>query len=164
MLTLDAKQIIREENEEVTMIYLMRNRLLAAVITFHMILFITSPAMAAMVPSQGSSPAGSQEIQRDIDKIQHALESKLVQEKLKAYGLTPDEVSGKLSSMTPQQIHMLAQASDDVLAGGDGLGVVIALLIIIILFIVILKLLNKQVIIKMTGTDGIDYIDMSALC
>jgi hypothetical protein len=146
------------------MIYLMRNRFLAAFITFHMILFVTSPAMAAMVPSQGSPQAGSQEIQKDVDKIQHALESKLVQEKLKAYGLTSDEVSAKLSSMSPEQIHMLASASDDILAGGDGLGAVIGVLIIILLIIVILKLLNKQVIIKMTGIDGIDYIDMSALC
>ena len=54
-------------------------------------------------------------------QIQQALENKLVQEKLKAYGLTSDEVASKISSMTPGQIHMLATASDDVLAGGDGL-------------------------------------------
>jgi hypothetical protein len=117
-----------------------------------------------MIPSQGSPQAGNQEVKKDIDKIQHALETKIVQEKLKAYGLTSDEVSAKLSSMSPEQIHMLASASDDVLAGGDGLGTIIAVLLIIVLIIVILKLLNKQVIIKMAGIDGIDYIDMSALC
>jgi hypothetical protein len=111
----------------------------------------------------GSSKAGSQEIQKDIDTIQHALESKLVQEKLEAYGLTSDEVSAKLSSMTPEQIHMLAIASQDVLAGGDGFGAVIAVLIIIILIIVILKLLNKDIIIKMSSLDGSDCADLPAL-
>jgi hypothetical protein len=130
------------------MISTMRNRFLAAFVTFHMILFVTSPAMAAMIPPMGSSKAGSQEIQKDIDTIQRALESKLVQEKLEAYGLTSDEVSAKLSSMTPEQIHMLSVASQDVLAGGDGLGAVIAVLIIIILIIVILKLMHKEIIIR----------------
>jgi len=145
------------------MISTMRNRFLAAFVTFHMILFVTSPAMAAMIPSIGSSKAGSQEIQKDIDTIQRALESKLVQEKLEAYGLTSDQVSAKLSSMTPEQIHMLSVASQDVLAGGDGLGAVIAILIIIILIIVILKLMHKDIIIKMSSLDGSDCADLPAL-
>jgi predicted PurR-regulated permease PerM len=142
----------------------MRNRFIAAFITFHMVLFVTSPAMAAMIPSQGSQQATGQEMQKEIDKIQRALESKLVQEKLKDYGLTADEVSAKLSSMTPAQIHTLAQASDDVLAGGDGLGAVIAVLVILILIIIILKLLHHDIIIKMTGIDGPDCADLPALC
>ncbi len=43
---------------------------------------------------------------------------------------------------------MLAQASDQVLKGGDGIGVVIGVLVIILLVIVILKLLNKEIIIR----------------
>jgi hypothetical protein len=39
--------------------------------------------------------------------------------------------------MTDEQIHMLAQASDDVLAGGDGLAVLIALLLIALIVILI---------------------------
>jgi hypothetical protein len=55
--------------------------------------------------------------------------------------------------MTPAQVHLLASASDDVLAGGDGLGVIIAVLIIIILVIVILKLTNHDIIIKMSSIE-----------
>jgi len=146
------------------MISTMRNRFLAAFVTFHLVLFVTSPAMAAMIPSTGSPQAGSQEIQKDIGTIQQALENKLVQEKLKAYGLTSDEVASKISSMTPGQIHMLATASDDVLAGGDsGLGAVIAVLIIIILIIIILKLMNKQILIKMSSLDDPGRADLPAL-
>jgi len=145
------------------MISTMRNRFLAAFVTFHLVLFVTSPAMAAMIPSTGSTQAGSQEIQKDIDTIQQALENKLVQEKLKAYGLTSDEVASKISSMTPGQIHMLATASDDVLAGGDGFGALIAVLIIVILIIIILKLMNKQILIKMSSLDDPGRADLPAL-
>jgi hypothetical protein len=164
-LTPDAKQTIRKGNlRRCSMISMMRNRFLAALVSFTMMLFVTSPGMSAMIPSMGSAQAGSVESQKDIDTIQQALESKLVQEKLAAYGLTADEIASKLSSMTPWQIHTLAVASEDVLAGGDGLGTVVAVLVIVILFIVILKLLNKQVIIKMTSLDASAYPDLPALC
>ncbi|MGC9081549.1 PA2779 family protein [Sulfurihydrogenibium sp.] len=76
------------------------------------------------------------------------MENKLIQEKLKAYGLTDEEVKEKLSKMNGKQIHMLAQASDKVLAGGDAIGFTIGVLIIVLLVIVILKLLNKEIIIR----------------
>jgi hypothetical protein len=110
-----------------------------------MTLFFTSPALAAMIPSQGSCAPS---LSRDLTTIQTALENKLVQEKLLAYGLSADEVKAKLASLSPAQIHVLAQASNDVLAGGDGVGLVIGVLIIIILVIIILKLLNKEIIIR----------------
>ncbi|HNY65236.1 MAG TPA: PA2779 family protein [Deltaproteobacteria bacterium] len=136
------------------MISLMRNRVLALVVTIHMIGLATSPAWAALIPSK-TSPQGTEsiQVQQDMEKVQLALENKLVQEKLRANGLSPEEVKARLGSMTPAQIHLLAQASDDVLAGGDGLGTVIAVLIIVILFIVILKLLNKEIIIRMSALE-----------
>lgn len=131
------------------MISFMRNRILATVVAAYMIGLVASPAWAAMVPSQGSTGAdGKAQIQEEIDTIQLALENKLVQEKLKDYGLTADEVRTKLSGMSPAQIHLLSQASGDVLAGGDGVGAVIGVLIIVILVIIILKLLNHDIIIK----------------
>ena len=43
---------------------------------------------------------------------------------------------------------MLAKTSEKVLAGGDVLGTVIALLVIAILLVILLKLLNKEIIIR----------------
>lgn len=131
------------------MISKMRNRGLALVVTIWMTLFLVSPATAALIPSQGSSQAMT-----DIDTIQRALENKLVQEKLQAYGLSAAEVNAKLAHMTPAQLHLIAQASNDVLAGGDdGLGLVIGVLVVIILVIIILKLLGKDIIIKFADLD-----------
>lgn len=131
---------------------LMRNRVLVLSVTAYMIGFLVSPAWAAMIPSKGlSGNAGDTLIQQDVDKIRLALENKLVQEKLRAYGLSADEVRTKLAEMTPSQIHLLAQASDDVLAGGDGLGAVIGVLIVVILVIVIFKLLGKDIVITLNS-------------
>jgi hypothetical protein len=137
------------------MISMMRNRVLTLVVTIYMIGFIASPAWAALIPSKTSlhNAAANAQVQQDIEKVQLALENKLVQEKLRANGLMPGEVKAKLSTMSPAQVHLLAQASDDVLAGGDGVGVVIGVLIIIILIIVILKLTNHEIIIKMSSLE-----------
>lgn len=128
----------------------MKKSSIALVMAGYMTLLTTAPAPAAMVDSLMSKNQSVVENQRDveIDKIQRALENQLVKEKLKAYGLTDEEVKEKLSKMNDQQIHMLAQASDKVLAGGDGIGFAIGVLVIILLIIVILKLLNKEIIIR----------------
>jgi len=109
----------------------------------------TAPAVAGMVGSVMSD--GRTETvslrEMEINKIQRVLENKLVREKLQAYGLSPQEVREKLDQMSDQQIHLLAQASDRVLAGGDLLGTAIAVLIIILLIVLILKLLGKEIII-----------------
>ena len=122
------------------MISALRNRRLGFIITVWITFFFTSPALASLIPSQGSSAPS---LTQDITTIQTALENKLL-----AYGLTTDEVKAKLASLSSSQIHVLAQASNDVLAGGDGIGLVIGVLIIIILVIIILKLLNKEIIIR----------------
>ncbi|MGD0210944.1 MAG: PA2779 family protein [Desulfomonilia bacterium] len=146
------------------MISTMRNRMLATFITAYMVLFVTSPAFAALIPSIGSSPHTTGEtLQKDINTIQRALETKMVQEKLRAYGLTSEEVAAKLPSMSPDQIHTLAGASNDVLAGGDGLGVIIAVLIIIILVIIVLKLLHHDIIIRMSSLDDYHSPDLAYL-
>jgi hypothetical protein len=123
---------------------------IALLVALMMVFFVTSPAIAAMVQSRiCSQQADLERMQgKDLETIQRALENKLVQEKLSAYGLTQEEIKAKLQSMTDQQRHLLAQASEKVLAGGNGIGAVIGLLIIVLLVIIILKVLNKQIIIK----------------
>jgi hypothetical protein len=127
----------------------LRNPALALAIAGWFFLFNSAPAVAGLV---GSKPA-SEEVSKinreeDIKTIQRALESKIVQEKLKAYGLSKEEIEKKLSEMDDQQIHILARASEKVLAGGNGLGAVVYLLVIAILVVILLKLLNKEIIIR----------------
>lgn len=122
--------------------------MLALIVAMHFSLLHSFPAMAALVPSMPSqATAGDQAKVQDIDTIQKALEEKIVADKLAAYGLSTAEVKAKLENMSSSQLHMLAQASDRLLSGGDGAGLIISVLIIVILVIIILKLLNKKIVI-----------------
>ncbi|MCS7307906.1 MAG: PA2779 family protein [Aquificaceae bacterium] len=110
--------------------------------------FNSAPAVAGLVGSKPPFEVSSTSREEDLSKIQRVLESKEVQEKLKAYGLTKEEVENKLSQLNDEQIHLLAKASDKVLAGGDVLGFTIGVLIVAILVVVLLRLLNKEIIIR----------------
>ncbi len=74
----------------------------------------------------------------DLGKIQNAIETKMVGERLKQIGFTSDEVLKKLSQLSDGQIHQLALHLDELKVGGDGwvvLGVIIVLAAIAVLVI-----------------------------
>ena len=75
----------------------------------------------------------------DLAKIQNAIETKTIGERLKQIGLTPDEIQKKLSQLSDQQIHRLALQLDELRVGGDTgwvvLGVVLVLAAIAVLVI-----------------------------
>jgi uncharacterized protein DUF6627 len=108
-----------------------------------------APAAAGLAPSRttGQTAIGSA---RDADLlvVERALEHKLVAQKLRDYGVQPQEVKARLATMSDQDLHTLASASKGLPSGGDGLGALIAVLIIVLLVIVILKLMNKQIIVR----------------
>jgi hypothetical protein len=106
------------------------------------------PAHAALIESQLS--AGHVVSQRvvDLEAVRQALEHEVVAQRLIDYGFSQQEVQLKLQTMTDAQLHQLASAADTLAEGGDGLGVVVTLLVIILLVIVILKLTDKQIIVK----------------
>ncbi len=76
----------------------------------------------------------------DIAKIQAMLETKMVGERLVQLGYTKDEIQSKLGQLSDQQLHKVALKIDDLKAGGDGAGVVIAVLLIAIIVLVVLYL------------------------
>ena len=108
-----------------------------------------APAAAGLVPSQPvGAPARVSSREADVSAVRHALENRIVAQKLRDYGVSPAEVRARLATLSDQDLHTLATASRGLPSGGDALGGVIALLIIVILVIIILKLLNKEVIIR----------------
>jgi hypothetical protein len=108
-----------------------------------MVFLATSPALSAMIPSSKESFAQSERhiLQEDLNTIEQALETKIVQYKLKAHGLSSEEVSSKLASMNQNQIHLLAVASSDVLHGGDA-GTVVWVVGVIMTVFALYTLLN----------------------
>lgn len=83
----------------------------------------------------------------DLGKIQKVLEMKMVRERLEKLGFTQDEIQSRLSSLSDQQMHNLALQIDEVKAGGDGLGIVIALLVIVILVVLLIQLTGHRVVV-----------------
>ncbi len=108
-----------------------------------------APALAGLAPSR---PSGLTEVGsvRDADwiAVQRALEHKVVAQKLRDYGVTPEQARLRLASLSDAELHQLASATKGLPSGGDGLGTLIGLLIVIILVIVILKLMNKEIVVR----------------
>jgi len=101
----------------------------------------------AGVIASGIEGAGSRV--EDMAKVQAFLENKVVVQKLVDYGVSPAEAAAKVNEMSAQDLHRLASLTDRAAAGtSDALGFLIGLAILIILIIVIMKLMNKEVIIK----------------
>ena len=101
-------------------------------------------AEAGVIGSHVADRAGSPQ---DLEKVQSFLENKIVVQKLVDYGVKPELALAKVQGMSAQDLHRLASLTDRAAVGADG-GGLIGLLIAIILIIVILKLLNKEVVIR----------------
>jgi len=84
----------------------------------------------------------------DLQKAQRVLESKMVQQRLEDVGLTADEIQGRLARLSDAQLHQMANQLDALMPGGDGLGIVIALLVIAILAVVLIYLLGHRIEVK----------------
>ena len=101
----------------------------------------------AGVIASSVSDAGSRV--EDMAKVQSFLENKVVVQKLIDYGVSPAEAMAKVKDMSAQDLHRLASLTDRAAAGTDSaLGFLIGLAILVILVIVILKLMNKEVIVR----------------
>lgn len=108
---------------------------------------ITPRVYAGFAPSEGFALT-SGERASNLDKVQKFLEMKMVRERLKDLGFTPEEIQGKLNDLNDQQLHQVAMKMDDLKVGGDGLGIVIAILVIVILVIIIVQLSGHRIVVK----------------
>jgi len=101
----------------------------------------------AGVIASGIADAGSRV--EDMARVQAFLENKVVVQKLVDYGVSPAEAVAKVKELNAQDLHRLASLTDRAAAGtSDALGFLIGLAILVILVIVIMKLMNKEVIVR----------------
>jgi len=108
-----------------------------------------SPAFAGLAPSRLSGETSIVSTRdADLVLVRRALEHRLVAQKLRDYGVAPAQVEDRLADLTDRDLHDLASVSKGLPSGSDGLGSLVTVLVIILLVIVILKLLNKQIVIK----------------
>ena len=82
-------------------------------------------------------------------KMQRSLETKMIRERLKELGLSPEEIQWRLNHFSDAQIHQLALKVDDLKAGGDeGLAIIVLLLGLALAVVIILQATGHQVIVK----------------
>lgn len=121
----------------------------AAVLVVCMVVMEVGPAAAGLAPSSVSGTTGIAS-SRDADMLvaQRALENKVVAQKLRDYGVAPAEAQARLASLSDADLHTLASSSKGLPSGADGTGAVIGILVVVILVIVVLRLMNRQVVVR----------------
>ena len=126
-------------------------RIIGIYLAFAMFVLGSVPTdlFAAMTPSAVVTLDGGIDRDADMYRIQKVLETRLVSERMAELGLTPDEISQRMSKLDDNTVHELAVEIDDLQKGADGfLGVVISLLVIAILVILLLKLTDHRIVIE----------------
>jgi hypothetical protein len=113
----------------------------------------SGPVEAMFIPAEphqgaSGSPAGSAGRTAELAKIQVALESKVVQQKLKDYGLTPEETMARINKLSDEQIHQFATNTEALQAGGDAVGTLVGLMVLAILVVILIYLLQGRIEIK----------------
>jgi hypothetical protein len=107
-------------------------------------LTLPAPGWAMFIPSDHA--AGTRTA--DIARLQSALESTVIKQRLMDYGLSSEAAATKLALLSDEQIHDLASRLDSVQAGGDVVGEVIFLLLVAIIVVVVLEATGHRVIIR----------------
>jgi len=108
---------------------------------------IRGEAVAGVIASHGTDSVDSRNV--DITKVQSFLEQKIVLQKFSDYGVSADEAMEKVRAMSDREVHRLAALTDRAAEGTDsGLGILIGLAVLVLLIIVILKLMNKEVVVR----------------
>lgn len=131
---------------------LMRNKrcnlsiIIAIIATFTPISISSKIADAAVVGSQIISSDGITNVSREenLNKIRKILENKIVVERLRSSGLSDEELSSKLKSMSEEQIHQLAALSDRIPAGGDGAATAAVIVLVVFVIAIILLIVLRR--------------------
>jgi len=114
---------------------------------------VAGPAEAMFVPAAThQDPAGAAVVSADravdLARIQGALESKIVRQRLLDYGLSPEEAMARVSRLSDEQINQLAAHTDSLQAGGDMGSALVAVVVICLLVVLLIYLLEGRMQVK----------------
>jgi hypothetical protein len=112
-----------------------------------LVIGITPRCFAGFSPSEAIAPFPA-ERSGDLQKVQKFLETKVIREKLKDLGFTPEEIRMKLSDLSDSQVHQLALHVDEMKVAGDGVGLFIAVLLIAALIVLIIYATGHKVVLQ----------------
>ncbi len=99
---------------------------------------LANPADAMFLPAAPRSQTDSiLDREADLARIQAALESRIVQQRLVDHGLSPEDALAKMSGLSDAQIHQFAAQMDALQAGGRGSDNIIIILLLVLLIIIV---------------------------
>jgi hypothetical protein len=70
--------------------------------------------------------------------VQTTLESRIVRERLKSFGMTDKEIDARVSRLSDQQVHQLAR-DVKTLSPGGGVAGLLELVILVLLIVILLR-------------------------
>jgi len=75
---------------------------------------------------------------KDLARIKALLESKIIQQKLVDYGLSPEETMARVNKLSDDQINLLATHADSLQAGGNReVSIIVVLLVVLLILLII---------------------------
>lgn len=112
--------------------------------------FTLSGLILLPVTAQAAFISSSDEVFQKLDSdtlavVRDALEESVLKEKLTALGLSPEEIKSRLDALTAEERQAVLADMDKIQAGGNG---VVTILLVVLLVIVIIKLMDKEIVIK----------------
>jgi len=113
------------------------------IVTLLALSIFIGPAEAMFVPAAPqqnttNAAAGSADRTADLAKIQKVLESKVIQQKLMDYGLSPQEAMTRVSRLSDSQISLLASHTDALQAAGMRDSTIVIILLLVLLLVLII--------------------------
>ncbi len=84
----------------------------------------------------------------DMEKVRKFLETKMIRERLHAFGFRQEEIQARLNLLNDDQIHQVALKLDELKVAADGGEAVIIVLLIAAVVLLIIYLLGYRVILK----------------
>ena len=107
----------------------------------------TVPAIAhaAFIPSTDKYIDGSVD---ELKELRKSLEDELLRERLLSLGLSADEVAERIDALTWEERQAVMADLERIQAGGDTLGTLLGIALIVLIVVLILKVLDKEIIIK----------------
>jgi hypothetical protein len=108
------------------------------IVAFSFLCLVVAPVQATMVGTADILQAQSNDLARQ--KVKLFLERRDVAQQIQAWGVNPDEAQARVDTMTDAEISLLAHKIDQLPAGGDALGFILAVAVIVFVVLIITDL------------------------
>lgn len=113
--------------------------------------YLVAAVVVLSLPAQGWAmfiPSGQDARGTDLAKIQTALETTVVKQRLTDLGLSNEEAMTRMKMLNDEQIHQFASKLDSVQAGADTVGTLLFILLLGVIVVGVLELTGHSIILR----------------